>query len=163
MGQGLLLARDGQPSGKNLAILKKMGTVEQNVSGDSVTEIPNNVSQFIDQTIESLDQLEMLLAMYRQPGRQFGVADICQAAHASPETAETRLNRLVDAGLVRIADDTPLLYVYAPQSEEIEKLMGEIAEVYSNEPVVIIRRIYEKNAEHLRIFSEAFKLKKTEP
>lgn len=128
--------------------------------------IPTELAQLIDQTIESLVQLEALLFLRRERVRAWRADEIAQALYIGREMGNAQLVGLERNGfLVRTSlassTDEPI-YQYAPRDAETDRLVGEMAELYHERRVAVIARIYSKPVNKVQTFADAFRLKHKE-
>lgn len=116
---------------------------------------------FIQRAIESIGTLEVLLLMRVRRERSWGAADVSRELRSSPTSASQQLDRLAARGLVRRSGTgADALFVYSP-TERDENLVAQLARQYAERKVTIISLIYERRPDdHLKVFSDAFKLRK---
>jgi hypothetical protein len=127
--------------------------------------IPEDVRQFIVRHIDSVAQLEALLLLRAEAGREWAVGDVARRLYIGPQETAPLLRQLHADGLLSDAGDAPL-YRYAPASEELGRLVTRLAEVYSKHLVPVTHLIHSKPQPKpkpkVQEFADAFKLRKDE-
>lgn len=76
----------------------------------------------------------------------------------SVQSATNQISYLLRKGFIEHHGDN--LYLYRPSSEELKIGVERLNFIYKERPVAVISFIYEKPAEALKGFADAFKLKK---
>jgi hypothetical protein len=127
------------------------------VSSDGITE---EVRKFISEHIASIEQLEVLLLLYRNPGREWSAANVAEALYTNVDSVERRLAALCSSGLLVCHDETNPLYRYRPEQPGLDRTVRDLATAYSERRVSIINLVFAKPLDHIRSFADAFKIKK---
>ena len=119
------------------------------------------VQQFIERYIDSLAKLEMLLLLRADPSRQWDACDIAKALYYSArDVCEDQLASLARAGLLTCTAPPDKRYRHGPASAELERLVGDLAEMYKERRVAVITQIYSKPVNQIEVFADAFRLRK---
>jgi hypothetical protein len=113
-------------------------------------------------TLDSADQLEVLLHIARAPSQVHEVRVVAEAltlTHAAVDAAfrDLQTKRLVQAIHV---DNAPMGYQYAPATIALHAAVEELALAYATHPVVIIKALWEKPNFALRSFADAFRVRR---
>ena len=119
------------------------------------------VDQFVLQYIHSVEQLEILLLMRREP-RPWTAQQISSELRTNVDAAKMRLGALLAANVIgpaAIAD----AFIFTPPTPETAKLIGELAQAYQARRVAIITLIYSKPQSDLKALSDAFRLRPQQP
>lgn len=124
-------------------------------------ELSPTLQRFIIDHISSVDQLETLLLLYRNPLTDFTAEEVSARLYTTPEAARTRLEDLRGRALVSQVD-TKKTYRFAPLSNEAVAVVDALAKAYKERPVSVITLIYSKPPANLQAFSDAFRLRKKE-
>lgn len=130
----------------------------------SQTELPDNVRRLIRDCVPTLEALEIVLLMTRDPGRDW-------SPHA--------VTRLIQPGEGPISDSHVLAYLqalaeqgilvrqpggafaYQPRGSELIRAIEGLIVAYHQRPVTLIRTIYEAaDLRNIRSFADAFRLRK---
>jgi predicted transcriptional regulator len=120
---------------------------------------PAGVLAFIDQHIESIEQLEVLLFLHAQE-RARTTAEIFREIQSSQASVNIRLKQLEAAGL--IIHEAIGQYRMNRSDEALQKTLDELSRCYRTMRVRIIEAIYTRRSDAVRSFADAFKLKKKE-
>jgi hypothetical protein len=119
------------------------------------------LQQFIIRYINSIDQLEMLLMLQREPSREWTADEITRLLFSERESISSRLEELKDTGLVAAKElSGEIRYRYAPRTPELEDAASELARDYPMYRVSIINLIFSKPIDRIRTFADAFRFKK---
>jgi hypothetical protein len=123
-------------------------------------DIPEDVRCLIIDSIDSVEQLQVLLLLLEQPKRVWLVPDITAELRSSDGSIEKRLSDLYGRRILRREPGDELRHTYLPFSPEIDPVIRRLAEVYRQRPNRVIDLIYSRPNEALRAFADAFKIKK---
>jgi hypothetical protein len=120
--------------------------------------IPEDVRRFLLQCIDSVEQLEVLLHLYRTPEQSWSSDAIALALYSNPASIARRLAGLYTHDLLALTSSSG--YRYQPKTAELEATVSQLAETYRQRRVAVISIIASKPMENVRAFSEAFRLRK---
>lgn len=124
--------------------------------------LPEEVRLLIQASVPTIDALEVLLFLARNPGKPWRVGEIVNQMQPTviTETAAAEYIALFEEhGLLTAQEDGT--FVYAPASPELEVAMATLVQAYHERPVTLIRVVYEvANSKIIRSFADAFKIKK---
>jgi hypothetical protein len=123
-----------------------------------VTPLPDDVRQFVHQNIESVEQLEVLLLLWRTPERGWTSDEVATAVYSHPSSVVRRLAMLLGQGLLR--EREPGCYQYAPRTAELHATVTHLDHVYRERRVAVITLIASKPIENVRAFSDAFRIRR---
>lgn len=122
--------------------------------------ISNEVKSFIKKNISSIEQLEVLLLLYRDPSREWTAEELSKELYVSPEAAVNRLNDFCMRGFcVSNAADVPR-YRFNPGMGHLDSVIRDLRTAYEQRRVRVINLIFSSPSDHLRSFSDAFKFRK---
>lgn len=121
---------------------------------------PAPIQRFIEHHIESLAQLEALLLLRKEPGRQWNAQEIASALYITSEMVGSLLGDLANRGFVQvISADTPR-YSYRTIDAATDQLIDQLQTVYRDRRVAVISLIYSKPLRKVQTFADAFRLRK---
>jgi hypothetical protein len=123
-----------------------------------VTALPEDVRQFLHQNIESVEQLEVLLLLWRTPERGWTSDEVTTAVYSHPSSVVRRLAMLLGQGLLR--EREPGCYQYAPRTPELHAAVTHLDHIYRERRVAVITLIASKPIENVRAFSDAFRFRR---
>lgn len=125
-------------------------------------EITVAVKNFIHQHINSVEQLEVLLLMLGRSDKEWSASEVSRELYIQPVSAGTRLADLQRSRLLQATGSTPSLYRYAPQEPALDQAAREVAAAYSVRRVGIINLILERPLDNVRVFSDAFRIRRND-
>jgi DNA-binding transcriptional ArsR family regulator len=128
-----------------------------------VDPFPEDVKQFLDANIESVEQLEILRILGDNPHQEWSVVALAREVQAKPQTIAAHLAALQARGLLTIeVRGTEAVSRSGPSTPEREVLVQRLLELYRQRPVTMINLVYARARDALRTFAEAFRLRKEE-
>jgi hypothetical protein len=123
--------------------------------------IPEDVKQFIYRHISSVMQLEVLLFLCNHARESFTVPALVREFRVDPGWVETELDELCQGGLLLTkGEGAERTYRFVPSSSDLERAVQGLAKAYADRRVTVTTLIYTKPADNIRVFADAFKLKK---
>jgi hypothetical protein len=124
------------------------------------TDFPAEIEQFIGQHIESLAQLETLLALRREPGRSWSCADLARHLYVTTDVCTGIVTDLERRGFVlRDAADADLIR-YRSTNAETDELIDQLGGLYQQRRVAVITLIYSKPVKKVQTFADAFRFRR---
>jgi hypothetical protein len=125
-------------------------------------KIPRDIQRFIEQHIDSVDQLEVLLLLGAEPEREWNATGVSSALYRQPEAAAARLEALAAGGLAVESGENPPTYRLDRASADNERMVQALAHFYKHYKHAIITLIYERPRGSIRSFSDAFRIRPKE-
>ena len=123
--------------------------------------ISEGVRKFIIEKISSIGQLEVLLLFYKSKEKSWTADAIAAEMRSSDIAASKHLNDLCSLHLLsKQPEGDPNSYTMSKLSKDQEEAVCQLAGYYNEYRVSILSLIYEKPADSLRYFSEAFIIKR---
>jgi hypothetical protein len=122
---------------------------------DSV--IPDDISQFVIEKIESVAQLEALLLLRHNSDSDWSVQTLAARLYISEEQTAGVLALLSAQGIVSADFQDRSLYRYRPNSPELK---SRLAEIYAKHLVPVTNLIHSKPKSRIQEFADAFRLRK---
>ena len=119
--------------------------------------VPPRVSDFILAHVDSIELLEVILMLAAQPGTAFTTVEVSDHLRTAPSSAANRLTMLRDHKLV---DVLPGDRYRVRADPELAKLLGEVAQAYRDWRLKVVTLIYSRPSDVVRVFTNAFLLKK---
>lgn len=117
----------------------------------------DEVFSFSSNRIRSVWALELILLLRRDRTRAWAVADLVRELRSSDAVIVPCLDVLKSEGFV--GGDIAEGFRYAPASEELDAMCGEVAKLYASRPMALAKAIMKTPNEKLSIFSNAFRLR----
>jgi hypothetical protein len=128
----------------------------------SEADIPEEVRRFLREHISSLFQLELLLLLYEKKAQGWCAEDANRELHSGPELVRRQLEDFHSRGLVSRSEDSEVTYQYNPVTAELDHAVSAVAKVYKERRVSVTAFIYSSPVDNIRIFAEAFRIRKDE-
>jgi len=133
--------------------------------------LPSEIQEFLRTTIQSLEQLEVLIAIQRQPKKAWTPEDVAAVVGLPVGIMEESLDGLIAAGLARhlsSASGSPT-YCYEPRTPSMGRAVAGLARAYASNRLDIMRLMSTLAIERVRseaanLFADAFIIqRKKEP
>ena len=121
--------------------------------------IPASVEQFIHENIPSVEQLEVLLLLSATPEKEWSALAVSRELYRQPESIATRLEALRACGLLSVRQNEDLVYRFDAGVQQSEIVKG-LERAYRERKDTVIRLIFSRPNDKLRVFSDAFRLRR---
>jgi len=126
---------------------------------DSRNEVPAHVLRFLEESIDTVPQLETLLMMSESPDRSWLIGDVASRNYITEQRATDTLNALHRRGLVS-SEESPLRFRFSPATDDIRAAIADLARCYQRNLSRITTLIHAKPSASVKEFARAFDLKK---
>ena len=120
------------------------------------SKLDEDLSRFITEHISSVEELEILLLLR---DRLLPIPEISRELRANPESVDNRIRRLTDRGLLVRQDADPPHFTLA-KDPSLHGTAQRLAQAYREKRFIVIDLIFSKPNNILRVFADAFKIKK---
>jgi hypothetical protein len=117
------------------------------------------VRRFVQEQIQSPEQLDILLLLHGAPEREWTAGDVSRAVYTVPASATLRLESLVAAGFLASRGGADPAYRFAPRTPALRATVDALCAAYRENRVAVINLVLERRADPLRSFANAFRLK----
>lgn len=115
--------------------------------------------KFLDEHVESEEDLQILLLLRKEPTREWDALEIAAQVGLEPIAASNRMMRLYLRGLLQHPPKTGRLFHYRhTTNRRVEKCLSELASVFESSRLEVVNLILRKQANQFRTFSEAFRV-----
>jgi hypothetical protein len=122
--------------------------------------ISESLKRFLREQIQTVFRLEVLLLLHRNRSRSFTAADVAQELSFDSDLAQQQLTALVTLAVIKTNSDQSH-YRYAPVNAELRSMVDQLAARYSRQRVPILSVIFAQHPDRTRLFSEAFRMIRT--
>lgn len=123
--------------------------------------IPEDVSRFILESIDSVAQMEALILVRSQPDHKWTASDLAKRLYIREEETTELLSRLCASGFLIVdKGEERSVYCYRPSSVELRALADRLSEVYAKHLVPVTNLIHSKPKTRVQEFADAFKLRR---
>lgn len=119
--------------------------------------IPPRVRDFLLAHVDSIELLEVLLVLAAQPNTAFTTVEVSDHLRTAPSSAANRLTRLRDHRLVDVLPGDRYRLRADPETAET---IRQMAAAYRDFRVSVVTLIYSRPSDVVRVFTNAFVLKK---
>lgn len=119
-------------------------------------DLPEQVRSFIRRHVESVLDLDILLAVRTADGPR-AAADLARELHLNETASAAALEKFAGAGLLERNDGC---YLYKPRDGQLAVDADALADAYARRRVTVIRFIYKRPSEGVSAFADAFRLRK---
>lgn len=126
-------------------------------------KISPRVRQFIHSTINSVEQLEVLLFVMSNQDRSWSAVEVSERTRMAPESVAVKLDDLLEAKLLVREGSELVKFRYAPNSNSLAQEVAEsLDKAYRERKDSIIQLIYSRPLENIRVLADAFRLRSQE-
>lgn len=125
------------------------------------THVPDDLLRFIDQNVESVEQLEILRVLGENPATSWLATDLARETQLTPDALAAHVGSLERKGLLKTTTiESQPACAHGPRTSEIGNTLSRLLQFYKERPVTMIQTIYARADERLKAFSDAFRLRK---
>ncbi|MBI3269310.1 MAG: Rrf2 family transcriptional regulator [Planctomycetes bacterium] len=122
--------------------------------------LSDEVRTLVDRLIDSVSELETLLLLHRERGRDWTTAEVAQRLYGSPEAAAGLLAELVKKGLLSATAGPTPGFRFGPKTAELERGAELLADAHARNLFALTTLIHGKAEARMRQFADAFRLRK---
>ncbi|HYC49479.1 MAG TPA: BlaI/MecI/CopY family transcriptional regulator [Gemmatimonadaceae bacterium] len=123
-----------------------------------MSEISGDVRTLIRERLVSMDHVEVVMRLREGEAELQTPAQLERSTRLGPHTVQRCLNDLVHGGLVR-QEPASNAYAYAPRTSRDRAAIDELAALYNQRPVTLVKLIYEQPPTAVKSFADAFRLR----
>jgi len=124
----------------------------------SEKSISKDVKDFVFHSIDSAEQLDILLLLHSDTHKLVSIKEISDVLRSSPNSIEKRVINLLEQGLlVVVGEGASAKYAFHFQNESAFKIVTELAEIYKSHRYGILEIIFSP-LKKSRDFADAFKI-----
>ncbi len=122
---------------------------------------PEDVTNFMYENVESIDQLEILRILSEDPEKEWDFTALANEVQAAPQTIRAHLTAMQARGLLMTTTrGADLTCRYGVSSRKLEDGVGHLLQMYKKRPVTMIKMLYQRAKDPLRAFANAFRIRK---
>ena len=108
--------------------------------------LPEDVARFLDDHIESIEQLEILRVLGEDRDREWDSVALADEVQAKPEAVRAHVKAMHSRGLLRaITKGVGLSCRYGAGTPELETIVGRLLQIYRERPVTMIKIVYDES------------------
>ena len=116
--------------------------------------------EFIERTIDTIHQLEVLMLLRRSPHRFWRVDEVAAELRMTGRTVASSLSGLHANGVLASEGSNPVAYRYEPRSLALHARGESLSGAYTTDPLAVLKAVLNKPPRALRSFSDAFLLRR---
>lgn len=122
--------------------------------------LSDELRAFIREHITSVEQVEVLLLLYRSSPREWSAVAVGRELRIDPVSAARRLSDFQERGLISVrATDEALVYWYEGSSPADDRRIAELDREFRDRRTTLISLIFSSPSDDLRAFADAFRLR----
>lgn len=121
--------------------------------------LPPDVQAFVTDHIDSIEQLEVLLLLCKEPERVWSLEQLSSELRGSPRSIRRRLDDLCAMKLAQLTTGTPDTFRYQPDDERKAATVAALAGLYRTYRVAITELIFRSSKSKMLTFARAFRIK----
>jgi DNA-binding MarR family transcriptional regulator len=124
--------------------------------------LPDDVHAFLRHRVETFEQLESLLLLWRERDHGWTVEQLATRTKLRPSAVSTALDELIQMGLVeRYGEEAARYYRFSETSPATESTLEHLQHAYADDTLAVIKLMNKNAIERLRTsairtFAEAF-------
>jgi hypothetical protein len=122
-------------------------------------DFPADIKGFIADNIDTVAQLELLLLLRSEAGKQWTAEQAGQALYSAADVTALQMADLQQKRLLAPGAAAGT-FVYRPESADLTLLVDRLADLYRERRVAVITAVYTKPIDKIRSFADAFRLRK---
>lgn len=122
--------------------------------------LPSDVVQFVNDSIDSIEQLELLMMLIDSSHRYWDAASAGRALGVNPGTTQRDLERLATRNLLAVNLGNDVNYRFEPGSPRLRVTSEAFAAAYRNNPRALFRLVAERQTRAVRDFADAFRIRR---
>jgi len=122
--------------------------------------LPDIVERLLLDRIDSIAQLELLLALHRSAPAAWSAAEIGGELRIDPAWAAEQLAVLCDRELAGEAPPGSRRYCFEPATEALAKAADALAACYADRRVAVVALLYARPGPSIRALADAFRIRK---
>jgi hypothetical protein len=125
-------------------------------------DLPDDVRRLVETSIPTIEALEIMLLLARDPGQEWqprAIPQLVHPSHVTEEQVREYLKLLASQGIMTTRDNGS--FVFAPGRPELARAVEGLIVAYHQRPVTLIRTLYAlADTRKVRSFADAFRLRK---
>jgi hypothetical protein len=114
---------------------------------------------FLAKYVSSAELLDILMLLHREPEGVWTPESVSARVFTVPQAAERRLDELLAHRLIKARADHPGAFTVDTSDPELSAAMAAVRESYDASRAEVIGAVFDRNADPLQTFSDAFRLR----
>jgi len=124
------------------------------------TQISTALRDLLQQRLPTLEQVQIVLLLRRDPSRSWTAPDVAAELGSAPEAAAMRLFLLASSGLIVFEPAGLPRYRYQALDSGLDSLLDELANACEHDPGAVAALVGTPSPDPIRSFADAFRLRR---
>ena len=122
--------------------------------------LPSDVVQFVNDTIDSIEQLELLVMLIESSDRWWDAVSAGHALGVNPGAMRRDLERLATRNLLAVNLGNDVSYRFEPGSPSLRTTGEAFAAAFRRNPRALFRLAAQREKRAIRDFADAFRIRR---
>jgi hypothetical protein len=123
-------------------------------------ELSEQMTGFIRQYFSSLEELEILLLLRKQPDRSWTAEQVFKVTQTNIVSVADRLKSLASAGFLSAEDSFGAAFRFRPKSPELAECAAELERAYAVSKYKVVEALFSLPKSQAEHFADSFKFKR---
>ena len=123
-------------------------------------QLSETLERFIRERLPSLEQIEIVLLLRRDPSKSWSAPEVSQQLATPPESTAMRLFLLASNGILSFEGSGVPRYRYEASDAATDTLIAELLQAYDEKRDALFDIVGTPQRDPIRSFADAFKLKR---
>ncbi|MHC5543776.1 hypothetical protein ACYOEI_36580, partial [Singulisphaera rosea] len=122
---------------------------------ETLKPFPDDITMFLNNNVESIDQLELLRVLGEDPDREWDAPALAEAVQADLRAVLAHLAAMQARGLLASASSGAYPSYHAgARTAELDAKVRRLLRIYKSYPVTTIRKVYDQAKDPHRDFAD---------
>lgn len=122
-------------------------------------QFTRELRELIDHHLGSIDEIEVLLALFAKRGELMAASAVGAAAQKPESVVREHLKQLAERGFV-VHHESEDAYSYPMRTGEVDDAIEQLSRMYHQRPVTLIKALYDRPSIAVLSFADAFRLRR---
>ncbi len=122
-------------------------------------DFTRELRDLIDHHLGSIDEIEVLLAVFAKRGELMAPPAVAAAAQKPESVTREHLKQLASRGFV-VHHESEDAYSYPTRPAEVDEAIEQLSRMYHQRPVTLIKALYDRPSTAVLSFADAFRLRR---
>jgi len=124
------------------------------------TMLPEAVVAFVRDHVASVGQLEILLLLRRRAGEDLPPEAVARELAMDPGWVSREMAQLASQGLIENSGNGVPAWRWAPRTAALAAGAAAVADAFATHRVAVVTLVAERPNQRLRVFADAFRVRK---
>ncbi|CAN5339165.1 hypothetical protein BH23GEM2_BH23GEM2_06790 [soil metagenome] len=122
-------------------------------------QFTRELRDLIDHHLGSIDEIEVLLAVFAKRGELMAPSAVGVAAQKPESVVREHLKQLAGRGFV-VHHESQDAYSYPTRTADVDDVIEQLSRMYHERPVTLIKALYDRPSIAVLSFADAFRLRR---